>query len=144
MKILKKIALSAFVLAAASMANVAHSATYAGQDCVARTGTLTYLSTGARNNGAGAISISCPFTRTNDGGAAAAAGVIYFVNDGKSKTCFFDNYNIDTGGLWGWRSASAVTRLVTPALAPTKPWSPFVLNCSLPAGSQVTGYFLSE
>jgi hypothetical protein len=34
--------------------------------------------------------------------------------------------------------------LVTPALTPTKPWSPFTFNCTLPAGSKVTGYYLSE
>jgi hypothetical protein len=146
MKTSFKILFSAsIILATPFLVSTAHSATYAGQDCVAKTGSLIYDNTGAKNRSTTvAASISCPYVRLNDGAASAAGGVVYFTNDGKTKSCFFDNFNIDTGGLWGWRSASGITRLAIPALNPTKPWSPFTLNCTLPASSKVTGYFLSE
>jgi|GEM_PF-1998906 len=145
MKTITKTLLSASVLLAVPfLTNTAHAATYAGQDCVAKTGALTYDNTGAKNNGAVSIGISCPAVHVKDGGTAAVFPVIYFVNDGKTKSCFFDNFNIDTGGLWGWRSASGVRRLAFPALNPTKAWSPYTFNCSLPAGSKVTGYYISE
>lgn len=137
---------STFVaLAAISLcANAYSSTTYPGQDCEARTGKLKYEAYGARNPGTAKINISCPLVRHNDGGSAPATSVVYFANDGKAKTCIFDNFNIDTGAAWGWTAATGVTRLVLPTLTPTKPWSPFVLNCTLPAGSKVTGYYLSE
>jgi hypothetical protein len=142
---MKTLLSAAIFLASPFLVSTAHSATYAGQDCVAKTGVLTYDDTGAKNRSTTtAASISCPYVRLNDGSSAAAGGVIYFTDDGKSKSCFFDNFNIDTGGLWGWRSAAGVTRLAIPALSPTKPWSPFTVNCSLPASSKVIGYYLGE
>ena len=122
----------------------ANAATYPAQDCVAKSGALTYSSTNATNYGASAIGISCPFARMKDGSTTAAGAVAYFNNDGKTKSCFLDNYSIDTGGLLRWTSASGVTRLVLPAINPTSAWQPMVLNCSLPAGSRVHGYYLSE
>jgi len=132
------------LMASPFLAATAYSATYAGQDCVAKTGVLTYDNTGAQNNGATAITISCPVPHLKDGGSTAVSPVIYFVNDGKIKSCFFDNFNIDTGNLWSWQSASGISRLAFPALSPTKAWSPYAFNCTLPAGSKVTGYYVGE
>lgn len=132
------------LMVASFLSTAAYSATYAGQDCVARSGSLTYLTTGAKNNGSSTIYISCPVARLKDFGTQAVSGVIYFVNDGKNKSCFFDNFNIDTGGLWKWTSASGTRRLAFPVLNPTKQWLPLTFNCSLPAGSHVTGYYINE
>ncbi len=57
---------------------------------------------------------------------------------------FFDNYNIDTGGLWKWTSKVGKRRLALPRLKVSKRWSPMAFNCSLPAGSKVTGYYVRE
>ncbi len=130
-------------IAAATIVSEAQAVTYAGQDCVARSGdTLTYLTTGAYNT-TKAVAISCPIVHVKDGGSAAAAAVIYFTGTA-SKSCYFDNFNIDTGALWRWTSASATNRLVLPVLTPTKAWSPYTLNCSLPKGNKVTGYYINE
>lgn len=132
-------------LAGIALSTNAHSATYPGQDCQARSGaSLQYETTGARNTRSSTVSIACPLDRLKDGGTAAVAGVFYFVDDGKTKTCFLDNFNIDTGGTWKWTSRSGVRRLVLPVLTPTKAWSPLVFNCSLPPNSKVTGYYISE
>ena len=123
----------------------AYSATYPGQGCVGRYGaSLYYSTTGAQNTGSSTISISCPVARLKDGGTAGVTPVIYFINDGKTKSCYFDNYNIDTGGLWSWTSASGVRRLALPTLSPTHSWYPLAFNCSLPSQSKVTGYYFSE
>jgi hypothetical protein len=90
------------------------------------------------------MSISCPIVRSNDFGTAAVSAVIYFVNDGLTKTCFLDNFSIDTGGFGLWASASGVSRLVVPTLSSTLQWQPFALNCSLPPTGRVNGYFVSE
>jgi hypothetical protein len=80
--------------------------------------------------------------RTNDGNSAPAGSVIYFINDGTTRTCFFDNFNIDTGGFAFWTTATNNNpRMVLPTINATKPWSPFALNCNLPAGSKVNGYY---
>lgn len=122
------------------------AATYAGQFCQSRTPgvSLTYTSTGATNNSGAAISISCPLERVKDLGTAAAGATIYFFNDGINKTCYFDNFNIDTGALGIWTSATGTTRLVPPTLTTTLQYQPFTLNCSLPAGGRVHGYYLGE
>jgi hypothetical protein len=123
----------------------AHSATYAGQNCEGRDGaTLRYSTTGATNTTANTVNITCPVVHLKDGGTAGVDSVIYFVNDGKSKSCFFDNFNIDTGGLWGWTTASGVSRVVLPRLSATKAWSPYTFNCTLPSNSKVTGYYINE
>jgi hypothetical protein len=128
---------------AAIVSSQSQAVTYAGQDCVGRSGdTLTYDATGAINN-TKSIYISCPLVHQKDGGTAAAAAVIYFTG-AATKSCFFDNFNIDTGGLWRWTSASATTRMVLPTLTPTKAWSPYALNCYLPQSNKVTGYYIHE
>jgi len=131
-------------LGAALFTPEVEASTYAGHGCDTRSLVLTKVRTGARNNNASAIAISCPLVRNSDGGTGTARSVIYFTNDGKSKSCFFDNYNIDTGGLGIWTGGSAVTRLALPPLVTTLRWQPLVLNCTLPAGSHVTGYALGE
>ncbi len=142
-----KSALSMSVLVVGAMfLGKADAATYAGQACESRTSgvSLSYVSSGARNLSGAPMSITCPLTRNNDLNVAAATAVAYFVNDGQSKTCFFDNFNIDTGGLGIWTSGSATGRLQLPTIATTLRYQPFTLNCSLPAGSQVNGYYLGE
>lgn len=122
------------------------AATYAGQFCQSRTPgvSLTYTSSGATNNSASQILITCPLVRTKDFGTAAAAPTIYFVNDGITKTCFFDNFNIDTGSLGIWTTATGAARLVPPVLTTTLQYQPFTLNCTLPSGGRVNGYYLGE
>lgn len=120
--------------------------TYAGQSCESTSPgkSLSYTPTGASNTSGSSMYISCPITRANDFGTAAASAIIYFVNDGLSKSCFFDNFSIDTGNLGIWTSMSGTTRLVFPTLSPTLQWQPFTINCSLPSGSRVNGYFVYE
>ncbi len=134
------------VLVGAMLLGKADAATYAGQACESRTSgvSLAYLNSGARNLSGSPMSITCPLTRNNDLNVAAATAVVYFVNDGQTKTCFFDNFNIDSGGLGIWTSGSAIARLQPPTIATTLRYQPFALNCSLPAGSQVNGYYLGE
>jgi hypothetical protein len=133
------------MLASALLATQVQSATYPGQDCHGRNGaSLVYLGTGAINNDTSDIYITCPVVRLNDGGTAPVGAVIYFVDDGKTKFCYFDNFNIGTGAYWKWTSASGVGRLAFPQLSPTKQWSPYAFNCRLPGGSQVTGYYVGE
>ena len=120
--------------------------TYAGQACQSRTvGTaLSYSTTGASNPSTSTILIACPATHLNDGGTGPADAVIYFLNDGKTKSCFFDNFNIDTGALGVFTSASGTSRLQFPTLNPTLAFQPYAFNCSLPAGSKVTGFYVDE
>jgi len=120
--------------------------TYAGQACQSESAglPLSYSTTGATNTSSSTIWIGCPTVRANDFGTAAVSAVIYFVNDGRTKTCYLDNFNIDIGSLGVWTSASGVSRLVLPTLSSTLAWQPLVLNCSLPSTSKVTGYFFSE
>ena len=127
-------------------ASESDATTYAGQACESASAglPLSYLASGARNSNTSSISISCPITRSNDFGTAAVGAVIYFVNDGLTKLCFLDNFNIDTGSLAVWTSVSGVTRLVSPTLSPTLQWQPLTLNCSLPATSRVNGYAVGE
>ena len=145
MKINSKMFFGLISLTGALLSTNAYSATYAGQDCVAKNGaSLRYDSTGAKNNGTSTIHIACPVVRHKDGGTAPVYSVMYFKDDGKNKTCFFDNYNIDTGYLWKWTSKTGVRRLAMPKISPTKRWSPYAFNCSLPAKSKITGYYVSE
>ncbi len=131
-------------LACGLVATNTYAATYPGQACQGQSATLAYSNTGARNATAAAMSISCPFVRTKDGGTAAAGAVAYFTNDGKTKSCYLDNFSIDSGALLKWSSTSGVTRLVLPTINPTAIWQPFALNCSLPAGSKINGYYFAE
>ena len=127
-------------------ASESSATTYAGQSCNSSSAgvSLSYSDFGATNSSSSGISISCPLTRVKDGGTNSVSAVIYFVNDGKTKTCFLDNFSIDTGGLGVWTSVSGVSRMVFPTLSTTLQWQPLTLNCSLPAGSKVNGYFLAE
>jgi hypothetical protein len=134
------------ILGLVAFAPESHATTYAGQACVSKTAgaQLTYLETGAKNLTASAMSIACPAAHVKDGGTAAVDATIYFVNDSKSKTCFLDNFNIDTGSLAIWTSAVGTARLVFPTLNPTLAFQPYVFNCSLPGGSSVNGFYVAE
>ena len=141
---MKTLLLGLLGLAALSCVGAAHAATYAGQSCQATLGTLTYGSSNARNNAATGAAITCPVTRNRDNTTGPVSPVVYFIEDGKSKTCYFDNFNIDTGNLGVWTSASGTRRLALPTLATTVLFHPLTFNCSLPAGSAVVGYYISE
>jgi len=134
------------ILGLVALTPESHATTYAGQACVSKTAgaALTYQEAGARNLTTSPMSISCPAAHVKDGGTAAVDATIYFVNDGKPKSCFLDNFNIDTGSLAIWTSAAGTTRLVFPRLNPTLAFQPYVFNCSLPAGSSVNGFFVAE
>lgn len=122
----------------------AEAATYPGQACISQQAgaPLTY-GYGAKNKNSHPVSISCPITRVRDNGTSLVNAVIYFVNDGQSKICNLQNFDIDTGGSGHGVHAIGVRRLVFPVLAPTK-YQPLAIYCSLPAGSQVTGYAVGE
>lgn len=135
-------------LGSALFAQESSAATYAGQSCQSRTSgaPLAYGTHGASNSGSNTILITCPATRTFDmvGGEGNIDGTIYFVNDGRSKTCVFENFDINTGGFGLWHSLTGVRRLAFPSLYPGRRWSPLTFNCTLPAGSTVVGYTVIE
>lgn len=142
------LALCLLPLGGALFVQEASAATYAGQSCQSRTdgASLAYRTHGAVNGGSGIILITCPATRALDfvGGEGDIDGTIYFVNDGRSKTCVFENFDIDTGGFGLWHSVTGVRRLAFPSLYPGRRWSPLTFNCTLPAGSTVIGYTVVE
>jgi hypothetical protein len=121
------------------------AATYAGQACESRSAGLglTYTSYGATNNNSSTIYITCPATRIRDDSTAAVSSSIYFVNDGRSKTCYFENFNINTGGVGLWAGKTEARRLEF-SLPATLRWYPYTFNCTLPAGSRVNGYHVGE
>ncbi len=142
---MKKFLPFVITLAGIILSTNVYSATYPGQACQPQRGKQIYYDfTGAKNTGNTYMWVSCPLTRHNDSGTGGIAPVFYFVNDGKLKTCYLDNVNIDTGYVWKWTSRRAVRRLALPVLSPTKAWSPVVFNCQLPPGSKVTGYYIAE
>ena len=142
---MKKLVFCVLISAGTLLTSNVYSATYPGQACEKKFGGELYrTSTYAQNTSSSTINITCPFDRLKDGGTGSATAVVYFVNEGKNKTCYFDNFNIDTGGLGKWTSTSGVRRLVLPKINPTIRWSPFVINCSLPPNSKITGYYLAE
>jgi hypothetical protein len=118
--------------------------TYPGQACQSRTpgSPLTYVY-GARNNNVSSVEITCPVTRTRDNGTAAVTAAVYFSNDGVSKTCRLENFNINTGTAGVWTSRTEVRRLEL-TLPSTLQWFPLAFYCSLPARSQIMGYYVSE
>lgn len=139
------LSLGVILLAGASQLSTADANTFSGQACVSKTSgvQLVYDSTSARNPSTSTINVTCPAPRLKDDGNAPAFAVFYFNNDGTSKTCFFDNFNIGTGTLGVWTSATGTGRLDFPALN-TVAWQPFTFNCSAPANARMTGYFIFE
>jgi len=122
----------------------AEAATYPGQACISlQAGAPLTYGYGATNKNSHPLSISCPITRVRDNDTAAVNAVIYFVDDGRSKNCNLQNFDIDEGTSGHGVHAIGVRRLPFPVLTPTK-YQPLAIYCSLPAGSQVTGYAVGE
>ena len=141
-----KTLLALLLVASSSVLFTARSeaATYPGTACVSRTpgAQLSYVY-GARNSNASSVEITCPVARVKDNGTARVSSAVYFSNDGRSKTCRLENFNINSGTAGVWTTRVEVRRLEL-TLPSTLQWYPLAFYCSLPAGSQINGYHVSE
>jgi hypothetical protein len=124
----------------------ADAATYPAHSCISKDETkpLDYLAYSARVPHANGVLIACSPARIKDSGTAGADAVIYFTNDGRTKFCTFENYNINTGGAGVWVSANGIRRLAFPRLTSTLQWYPFSIQCLVPQFSVVTGFAVIE
>jgi hypothetical protein len=124
----------------------ADAATYPAHSCMSKDETkpLDYIAYSAQTRHVGGTLIACSPARIKDSGTARADAVIYFTDDGRTKFCTFENYDINTGRAGIWTSANGVRRIAFPSLASTLRWYPFSIQCLMPQFSVVTGFAVLE
>ena len=136
---------SGFVASASMLAFDAEAGTYPGQACVSTSPGYSVQAQrfGSRNDNAIPIWVTCPIHKQINVPSSMVIADVYFTNDDKFKLCYLDGFNIDTGGLSIWTSATGVTRLTLPTLRHIQRQA-LALTCLVPVSGQVNGYIARE
>ena len=132
-----------------ALSGVSFAETYPAQFCQERIvgqPNLGYSRVGIMNVGSRTRTtpIVCPVVRSKDNRNGDIDPVIYFIEDGISKTCTFDVINLNNGTVWKFTTKTGTRRLQHPRLTGAFRFLPLAFNCELPRFSQVSGYYINE